>query len=207
MRRRWALALLSLTALSLTGCLISTQEGERSHVNSKHPEEITFHFDTGYNKAVLFGRSAALLLVPLWVFAKRRGGGNTIPAIVGVLALGGAVWLLVSGFGTTFDYRIEVANDRLRVDVPQQAAFEVPWNEIESIEGDGKARNVDFGNGEGQALHWATEWQDLKIATTSGRHHEVDLRPLSVEQRGTLWRAVARKAKLQVTITPGPTRR
>ncbi len=97
----FALILLVLLA-GLTGCLISTQEGERSHVNSKHPEEITFHFDTGYNKAVLFGRSAALLLVPLWVFAKRRGGGNTIPAIVGVLALGGAVWLLVSGVGTTF---------------------------------------------------------------------------------------------------------
>ena len=74
--RRIAIILMLLAGLGMSACMISTQVGERTHVNSKPPEEITFHFDTGFNKAMLFGRSAALLLIPAWSIVSFRLAEN-----------------------------------------------------------------------------------------------------------------------------------
>jgi hypothetical protein len=43
---------------------------------------------------------------------------------------------------------------------------------------------------------WSTAWEDLTIEMRGGSTYDVDLRPLSVEQRGTFWRAIKRKAEL-----------
>ena len=43
---------------------------------------------------------------------------------------------------------------------------------------------------------WSAKWTDLSIGLADGSTYDVDLRPLSVEQRGTFWRAIKRKAEL-----------
>ena len=48
------------------------------------------------------------------------------------------------------------------------------------------------------------EWQDLSIFLKDGQIHPVNLRPLSVEQRGNLWRAIVRKAELRGKIQLPP---
>lgn len=197
--RRVILPLLFLLVLGVNGCLISTQVGERTHVNSPPPDEITFHFDTLYNKSMLFGRSAALLLVSLWVVSSGgKGGGRTTGLIIAGAILAGSGWLLKTGWSTVYDYRIEVRNELLQLSIPSQPEQEILWQEIESIEGEGKAKDISFPGGEASPLKWATEWESLTITLDDGRTRDVDLRPLSVEQRGTLWRAIARKASLSV---------
>ena len=48
-------------------------------------------------------------------------------------------------------------------------------------------------------MKWSAQWEDLMIYHTDGRIFDADLRPLSVEQRGTLWRAIARKSELELS--------
>lgn len=198
--RRVILLLLLFLVLGLNGCLISEQVGERTHVNSPPPDELTFHFDTLYNKIMLFGRSGALLLVGLWAFSSSgKGGGKTTGLIIVVAALAGSGWLLKTGWSTVFDYRIEVRNEGLELRIPSQPQQDIGWREIEGIEGEGKATDVSIpGGGGGHTLKWATQWESLTITLDDGRTRNVDLRPLSVEQRGILWRAIARKASLSV---------
>lgn len=197
MRRFLFLALLLFFVLGLPACVISEQVGERTHVNSPHPDEITFHFDSPFNKAMLFGRSAALLLVSWWGFSTRgKGPGRTVLLVLAAAALAGSAWLLMVGWSTVFDYRIELRNGGLHMNIPSGPKANIAWEEFESIEGEGIAWDVTFGDGRGQALKYAPEWEDMTITLADGRQFDVDLRPLSVEQRGTLWRAIARKAQL-----------
>ena len=197
--RRLFLSLLFLMVLGLNGCLISEQIGERTHVNSRHPDEITFHFDTPFNKTMLFGRSGALVLVAFWVVSSGgKGGGRTTGLIIAVAILAGSGWLLKTGWNTVFNYRIDVRNEVLQLRIPSQLQQDIGWQEIESIEGEGNARDVSFPGGEASTLKWATEWESLTITLDDGRTRDIDLRPLSVEQRGILWRAIARKARLSV---------
>jgi hypothetical protein len=195
--RRLVILILLLFILGLPACMISEQVGDRTHVNSPHPDEITFHFDSPFNKAMLFGRSAALLLVSWWGFSSRgKGTGKTVLMILAAAALVGSVWLLIVGWPTVFHYRIDLRNGGLHMNIPSGPKADIPWGEFESINGEGMARDVTFGDGRGQALKWATEWEDMTITLVDGRQYDVDLRPLSVEQRGTLWRAIARMAEL-----------
>lgn len=195
--RRVAILFLLCFLLGLSACMISEQEGERTHVNAPPPDEITFHFNTPFNKAMLFGRSAALLLVSYWCFSSRgKGTGRMIFLIMAAILLASAGWLLMVGWSTVFDYRIELRNEGLHMRIPRGPQKDIPWQDFEMIEGEGIALDVTFGDGRGQALKWAPEWEDMTITLKDGRHFDVDLRPLSVEQRGILWRAIARKAEL-----------
>ena len=50
-------------AVLASGCMISEQAGQM-------PQELAFHFDTDFNRAIVFGRVIALVLLVMWVFAK-----------------------------------------------------------------------------------------------------------------------------------------
>jgi hypothetical protein len=183
----------------MCGCVVSQQEGERTHVNAADPDEIEFHFNTAFNRAVLFGRSALLLAFAAWLLPRKgTGSGSIAPIVLAVAVLIGSAWLLMTGWSKVFDYRIAVHNDALSLNVPSQSELMIAWSEIEEIEGEGKALDVTFLDGKGQAMKYASEWEDLTITVRGGKQHFVDLRPLSVEQRGVLWRAIARKAELQI---------
>lgn len=203
---RRILLVLALVALaSATGCLISTQDGERTHVNAPPPEEISFHFDTQFNKVLVYGRSLALLLIPLWLIASHKSGPlSTLTIVVGASAIVIAGWLYWTGTAKAKDYRIEVRKEHLQLNFPSEGAVTIGWNEIEEMEGEGRALDTTFGDGKFQAVKWSPQWEDLRITLTDGTRRRLDLRPLSVEQRGTLMRAIADRARLQgeVTIIP-----
>jgi len=187
-------ALLLLIVVTLGGCMISEQEGDRTHVNSPHPEEIAFHFDTTFNMGLMIGRSALLLLLAWWIVGS-RGKGFGIPGIVIALILVGAAgWLLKVGWDRTSAYRIEVRTDRLHVRIPGQSELDVSWQRIEAIEVEGLAHDVQLAP---EQPFWSTRWEYLEIGLDDGSTYDVDLRPLSVEQRGTFWRAITRKADLE----------
>ena len=184
-------------SLSLCGCMISTQDGERTHVNSKHPDEIAFHFDTPFNTALVFGRSALLLLVPLLLWKARSKGGDAIlPGIVAVACLAAAIWWFHAGWTRASGYRIDVGTEALSVRIPGSPDFDITWEQVESVDVKGTAYDVRLADKSGVGVDWAPEWEDLTIGSINGTFHDVDLRPLSVEQRGNLWRAIVRKAKL-----------
>jgi hypothetical protein len=197
--------LLVLLAISLsTGCLVSEQVGERTHVNSPAPEEITFHFDSPFNKTLVYGRSAALLAVALWVFSLRRGASALGPIVLAVALAVTSVSLLWLGWTKMHDYRIDVRSDHLHLVIPGESELRLEWFEIEEIKVEGMALNVDMG---GPGMKWSPQWEDLKIVQTGGEVHDVDLRPLSVEQRGTFWRAIVSKAQLSGEVRVIPTKR
>jgi hypothetical protein len=197
--RRVTIPLLLFMVFGLSGCLISTQVGERTHVDLPPPDEMTFHFNTPFNKILLFGRSAALLLICLWALSARvKGGDNTLALIIAAAALVGSGWWLIVGWSTVFDYRVVVHDELLHLDIPSEPDRIIPWQDIETVRGGGIARNASFGDAINQEIKWASEWEDLTITLKDGRKLEVGLRRLSVEQRGTLWRAIARKTRTGV---------
>jgi hypothetical protein len=178
--------------------MISEQEGERTHVDSPDPETITYHYDSVFNKALLFGRPALLLLVGYWAFATRnRNGGNGVVLALGTVALALAVWLLITGWSMVYQYRIEVGRNELHLLLPAKGENRIPWEEIEGLDVEGMASDVTLFTGKGEALRWATQWKEMTLSLRGGRKIDVNLRPLSVEQRGSLWRAIVRKAGLQ----------
>ena len=193
----FALILLVLLA-GLTGCMISTQEGERTHVNSPAPDEIAFHFDTSFNRALLYGRSLALLGIAVWFFRSRGSSGGVLPIVLAVVFAASAAGWYFTGQRKLADYRIELAPTGMELQLPSQPTARIDWADIESIDGDGVARDVSFGDGKGQALRWSVEWEELIIHLHGGEKVKLNLKPLSMEQRGTLWRAVARFADLEV---------
>jgi hypothetical protein len=191
-----------LLAISLsTGCLVSEQVGERTHVNSPAPEEISFHFDSSFNKTLVFGRSAALLAVALWVFSLRKGPSGLVPIVLAAALAVTSVSLLWMGWTKMHDYRIDVRRDHLHLMIPGESELRLDWSEIEEIDVEGMALNVEMV---GPGMEWAPRWEDLKIVQSGGRVHDVDLRPLSVEQRGTFWRAIVSKAQLSGEIRVMP---
>ena len=195
--RRITIPVLLFIILGLPACMISTQEGERTHVNSPAPDEITFHFNTAFNKVLLFGRSGALLLVALWgVSGRNRAGDNTFGYVIAAAALVLSGWLLMTGWSTVFSYRIEIRSDQIHLGIPSEPDQIIPWDDIDTMEGEGVAWDISIGDGKGQVAKWAPEWEDMTITLQDGRKRDVDLRPLSVEQRGTLLRAIVRLAHL-----------
>ena len=62
--------LFCLFLLASSGCMISEQEGQDR-------EDLTFQFDTEFNRIILFTRSGALAVVALWLFAGSKKNPGT----------------------------------------------------------------------------------------------------------------------------------
>ena len=196
--RRLMIPVLLIMVLGLTGCLISTQLGERTGFDSPYPDEMEFHFDTLFNKFILFGRSATLVLFAYWVLlGRRRADFNSIFWAIAVAALVGCGWLLYSDLPTVFNYRIEIRKSQLLLTIPWQPKQVIPWGDIESIHAGEKEWKVQYGLVE-KGFTWDTAWEGMTLTLRDGETHEIDLRPLSVEQRGIVWTMIGRKAHMGV---------
>ena len=205
-RLGWTLVLLVVlgSIAGTTGCMISTQEGEKTHVNAKDPDEIVFHFDTSFNRTLLYGRSMALVGLALFFMKTRGAGGGNVLTILLAVGLGaGAIGLYVIGNNKISDYRIAMNPVGMTLDLPAKPTKLIEWKQVEGIDGEGQATDVSFG---GKQAMWSTEWESCTIHLRGDEKVFLNLKPLSYEQRGTLWRAVARFAELEVSTWVEQTR-
>jgi len=179
--------LLCLFLLSSSGCMISEQEGQDR-------EDLTFHFDTEFNRIILFARSGALGVVALWLFAGSKK--NAVPVAIGVVFFAAAAWLLIKDYPTLSRYRVQVLGEGLSLAIPPEEEKTLPWDAIEEmyVEGVGSASQVPRDEFERRLE--LPDWHSMRITVAGGAIHEVDLKLLSVEQRQILWRAIARRASL-----------
>jgi hypothetical protein len=187
MWRQTALVALALFLLFGTGCLISEQEGQGV-------EELAFHFDTDFNRIVLFARSAAIGIIALWVFAGSRKQTGTV--LVGVAILVVALGLFFKDYPTLSRYSVQVLDEGLVLRIPPEEEKSFPWAAIEEmyVEGVGPASSP-HGDAVTKLLE-LPDWHTMRITLAGGETHLVDLKLLSVEQRQTLWRSIARRAQL-----------
>ena len=65
--------------LLFSACMVSEQIGQGN-------EELTFHFDTDFNLILLFGRSAAVAALALWIFNAWKK--STVAKVIAVVVFG-----------------------------------------------------------------------------------------------------------------------
>ncbi len=186
-----------LAVLLAAGCMISEQIGQM-------PEDLTFYFDTDFNRAIVFGRVAGLGVIVFWFFAKFK---KHTAILVGVPIMVFAGWTLEQDYPSLAGYRIEVRKDALYLNVPPEPEVEIPWESILEMEiegadwatvGSGPTPTVGpYGRVQQTEYAWSQlpEWESMKLITEDDSFL-VMLEELSVEQRQTLWRAVAKRARL-----------
>lgn len=183
---RWRHLSLVLLLLIGSGCLVSEQAGQGN-------EDLLFHFDTQFNRAILFIRSGALALVGLWLLAGSRK--KTGPVVVALAFFAGALYLFVADYSKLGRYQVEVLSDGLHVTIPPQPETMLAWTEIEQMYVEGMGQVAPGGDAFAQMLQ-LPEWHSLELTMSDGARHQMDLEALSMEQRQTLWKAVARRAHL-----------
>ncbi len=195
-------AILLFLALSSTACAVSEQVGRlqppgnpRYHTDSELGE-VAFHFDTTYNKALVFGRTLALGLLALWVF-KAGAGRSLVLTMIAIAVLGAAVWLLVPDLPTLGRYEVRAGKNGLELSIPPEPPRHIEWSELEEMRISGHEwigtrspmrGGADFGR--------LAEWQTMELRLAGGEEIVVDLERLSVEHRQNCWRAIAAHAQL-----------
>ena len=191
---------LCLACLLCAGCMLSDQIGQA-------PQDLTFHFDTDFNRIMVFGRAAGLASIVLWLFAKFK---KETAMLAGIPILVFAGWTVAHDYPSLSAYRIEVAGDALYLSIPPQPPVEIPWESIQQMAVEGESwATVDSGrtttvnpNGKVEETNflWAElpQWKSMTITTDKGTY-DVQLDRLSVEQRQTLWKAIAKRGRLAAT--------
>jgi hypothetical protein len=195
-------AVVLVSCVLAAGCMVSNQKGQL--VPDGNPRywdqklgEVTFHFDSTYNQGVVFGRSLALVLVALWVFASERGGKRVLTFVLGVPLVLGAAFLLVRDLPTLRHYRIAVLDDGLTLEIPPEPAREIPWAAIDSLFVSGRELKRGPADPRGRnPFVDVPEWERMELRTTGGESFEVDLSRLSWEQRQSVWKAIVVRAGL-----------
>jgi hypothetical protein len=204
----WTLLFALVVSLALAGCMISDQSGQMPQklpgVGSGYsaPEDITYHFDSGFNWAIVLGRSALLLLLALWLYFSV---GGAVPRILAAALLAVSGWLLYDGLVTLTGYRVEVRIDSgLHVSVPPAEPMDIPWGTIDTLEVSGfewqRARVAPgFGpNPQPRKLPFTElpDWRTISFTLTDGRSLVLDVERLSIEQRQSLLNAIVRYGRL-----------
>ena len=179
--------LFCLFLLASSGCMISEQEGQDR-------EDLTFYFDTEFNRIMLFARSGALAVVAVWLFAGSKK--NAVPILFGVAFLAVAAWLLIKDYPTLSRYRVQVLGEGLTLAIPPQAEKTLHWSSIEEMYVEGMGSASEMPRDEFERRLSLPDWHSMRLTEAGGAIHEVDLKLLSVEQRQILWRAIARRANL-----------
>jgi hypothetical protein len=166
------------------------------------PEDITYHFASGFNWAIVLGRSFVLLVVALWLY---RSVGSTVPKALAAVLLAIAGWLLYQGLVTLTRYRVEVrVESGLLMSVPPAELVEVPWGTIESLAVSGfEWQRPQMAPGLGLVPQAAKvpftelpDWRTMSFVLTDGRSLTLDVERLSIEQRQTLLNAIVRYGQL-----------
>ena len=202
------IALALLASAALAGCMISDQTGQMPQKlpgfgsGYTAPEDVAYHFDSGFNWGVVLGRSGLLLIVALWLYFSVAG---TIPRVLAAVLLGVAAWLLYQGLVTVTGYRVEVRiNSGLHVSVPPADPMDIPWGTIETLDVSGfewQRAQVSPGFGPNpQATQLAftelPDWRTMSFVLTDGRSLVLDVERLSIEQRQSLLNAIVKYGQL-----------
>jgi hypothetical protein len=205
---RWVIALCLLGAMALVGCMISDQTGQMPQKlpgfgsGFSAPENIAYHFDSGFNWGIVLGRSGLLLIVALWLYFSVAG---TVPRVVAAVVLAVAAWLLYQGLVNLTGYRVEVRVDSgLYVSVPPADPMDIPWGTIETLEVSGfewMRAQVQPGFGPNPvarklAFTELPDWRSMSFVLTDGRTLDLDVERLSIEQRQSLLNAIVRYGQL-----------
>ncbi len=121
------LLLLCLPLLLAAGCMISEQIGQT-------PQNLTFYFDTNFNRTLVFGRVAGLGVIVFWLFAKFK---RHTAILVSVPIMVFAGWTVEQDYPSLAGYRIEVREDALYLNIPPEPEIEIPWESIQEMEIEG----------------------------------------------------------------------
>jgi hypothetical protein len=202
------LVLALVVSAALAGCMISDQTGQMPQklpgMGSGYsaPEDIAYHFDSGFNWAIVLGRSTLLLVLALWLYFSV---GGTVPKVLAAVLLVIGGWLLYQGLVTVTGYRVEVKIDSgLHVSVPPADPMDIPWGTIDTLEISGfewqrGPLQPGFGpNPQAQKLHFAElpDWRTMSFVLTDGRSLVLEVERLSIEQRQSLLNAIVRYGQL-----------
>lgn len=178
----------------LCACLVAEQDAD-------YPKRrtATIHLDTGYNLAMVVGRSLAIAVVGLW-FASLPRDRRAKLAIGGVV-LAGAGLLLWQGMTRVKGYRIEVTDATLEIQIPHAEPVSLPWKTIDGIELRGFRKGEEppdtkFGP-HTESLTDNPYWESLEITTSDGGSYLLNLKPLTMTNREILWRLIASHAQLR----------
>lgn len=129
--------------LLCAGCLLSEQAGVLFPDGDARVGEIALHFDSTYNKALVYGRSALLVILALFVFSLERGTWKKgLSAMIGVPLLAASGWLVTRDLPTLRDYRIQLLSSGLFVRIPPEPERKLAWDEIESMAVQGLSTRV-----------------------------------------------------------------
>ena len=201
--------LLLCLALSSMACAVSEQVGRlqppgnpKFHTDTELGE-VAFHFDSTFNKASIFGRTAALGLLALFVFGTGARGRTLVTTSIAVAVMGAAVWLLVRDLPTLGGYEVRAGKNGLDLSIPPEPPRHIEWSELEEMRISGyewigtrqlKTSGPDFGR--------LPDWQTMELRLGSDEEIVVDLERLSVEHRQNFWRAIAVHAQLSEDRPP-----
>jgi len=201
MFQRAALVMLCLAA---GGCMISEQEGRltpegnpRYHVGQGiQPAEI--HFRSPLNYGIVFGRSLGLCLVAL--FFLKSGPGRTrsaVTTVIGAGLLAAAIWLLVRDLPTLLKYRIGLVDAGLELSIPPESPRTIPWDGIEEMKIEGSSwYSSGQSRFENAPILELAEWESVELGLAGDETLTLDVSKLSIEQRKTVWAAIAARAQL-----------
>jgi hypothetical protein len=183
--------------------MVSEQIGEPigSGTHRRPSEDVTVHFDTGFNRALVFGRSALLAALAVWIFF--TWGKMPISILLGSALLVVAGWLPVKDYPSLTGYRIEVAESGLYLSIPPEPEMEIPWESIEGLKlaghGYGSAGAIRVATPFGQSRTVGVElpaWETMDIILFGGQTYTVNLEALSVEHRQIMAQALIKRADL-----------
>jgi hypothetical protein len=159
--------------------------------------EVSFDFDSTWNRGVVFGRSAALGLLALWLFASERGGKKVLSLFLGVPLVGLAAFLLYQDLPALLHYRIAALESGLVIEIPPDTSVDTGWNAVESLSVTGWEMKRGAAGPLGKnPFTDVPEWETLEVRLVGGESATVDLRRLSWEQRQSVWKAIAVRAGL-----------
>ncbi|TDI37335.1 MAG: hypothetical protein E2P02_22975 [Acidobacteria bacterium] len=187
-----------------SGCLMSEQIGEPigQGRTARPNDDVTIHFDTTFNRIVIFGRSALMVAFAVWVFTSFGAKPGSI--IVGGAALAVSGWLFIQDYRALKGYSLEVAAPGLTLRVPGELNAEIPWESVEGIELEGfnYARisgGMQFSPTGGMTKRAGLElpdWKTMRVMVAGGTTHLIKLEELSIEHRQIFAKALIKRANL-----------
>ena len=202
MRRGVLILVFVLGAIASMSCVVSTQDGEPNGANAPLPDVMAWHFDTGFNKAMVAGRLLLPAIAGLVVFAMAGSKGKGTSLVIAVPLFVAGAWWSRQGWSQVKGYHVEVDKERLRVEVPPDKPREVLFSDIDSMAGEYEVHDASIDGKSRQpksytdSLRQLKEYKSLSIRLTDGSTLDIDVSRLSVEQRGTLIRAIQERANL-----------